>query len=176
MLNVHTPSEGYNLLEYLSKKYGPGVKQNFGSPDSPLNQAATSLGFTFNTERRIVNSLNAHRLVEFAKERDQGNKMMKILFSHYFENADDISQTSKLIEYGEECGFDRNEVKELLEGEIYQANVMEADKHAKTSMRISGVPFISVTCTNQNDSDKPIVLRGAPSDEHMTMLFDHFLA
>ena len=34
-------------------------------------------------------------------------------------------ETSKLIEYGEECGFDRNEVKELLEGEQYQANVME---------------------------------------------------
>lgn len=174
MLNVNTPKEGYNLIEYLVRKYGEGARENFGSPNSPLNQAATSLGFSFNTDRRIVNSFDAHRLVEFAKSRSLGNEMMEILFARYFVDANDISQRSKLIDYGEECGFSREEIQLFLEGDDRKTEVTKADRYVKESLRVQGVPYISVT-SSADESAKPIILRGAPSEDHMNMLFNHFL-
>ena len=77
-LNQNTPDEGEDLMEHLKNKYGAAAVERFGKPDNPLNRAGERVGIKFNTTRRVINTLKAHRLVEYCKAieavgRNMGN-------------------------------------------------------------------------------------------------------
>jgi len=171
MLNPSTPKEGVDLKKYLTSKYGAAATANFGDPNSSLNQAATSLGFAFKSSRRIVNSLDGHRLVELAKTQGKSDAVMKNLFISYFENAENISDVAVLKRIGNSSGMDSESVSNLYEetNKSYVKEITQADLVFKQQKRISGVPYILASC---EDSEKPYLLQGAPSPELLNALFE----
>jgi predicted DsbA family dithiol-disulfide isomerase len=56
LLNKDTPSQGYDLDDYINQKYGNGVAAQAAIR---LDQAGRSIGIIFNRSRRIVNTINS---------------------------------------------------------------------------------------------------------------------
>jgi len=172
MLNPTTPPEGYNLKEYLVKKYGSRALANFGSPDSPLNQAASNLGFSFSTERRVVNTTDAHRLAEFAKQQGKCDEVMKALFISYFEEAKDISQHNVLLSVAKDCNLGEDkEIVEFLNGNEFREEVKREDQRAKREMNIRGVPNIMM---DQFGLHEPVILGGTPHESTLIHIFQQY--
>lgn len=171
MLNPTTPPEGYNLREYLVKKYGPQAMSNFGAPDSPLNQSARKCGFSFNAERRVVNTTDAHRLSEFAKQQGKCDEVMKALFVSYFEEAKDISKQNVLLSIAKECNLgEENEIVEFLNGNVFREEVQREDQRIKREMNIRGVPYIMV----ETGLPKPLILAGSPDENAMVQILQQY--
>lgn len=144
LLNRDTPEQGYDLDEYINAKYGDGVSRQAAVR---LDQAGRSCGIVFNRQRRIVNTINSHRLMEFVNNNYGfliGDKVMNNLFKLYFENAKDISKDDILLESLDDVEEikDKDTIKTFLKTNQFQTEVMNADKSAKQS-RINGVPHIT---------------------------------
>lgn len=162
-LNRSTPSEGYDLKEYLRAKYGAPAIARFESPDNPLDRAGQNVGITFNKTRRIVNTLDGHRLMEWCNERfpDQADTLMESFFHAYFEEARDLSIRENLIRCAIEAGLDEMKAKEILDTGAYKDEVLQFDQETKTQSRVNGVPYFIIR--NSSQMSKPVTFSGAQS-------------
>jgi predicted DsbA family dithiol-disulfide isomerase len=89
LLNPTMVDEGQNLMDHLVQKYGPAAVANFNDPQSShLHQMGRAVSIQFNNDRKMVNTLQAHALVEAVKEsqgNDVANRLMEHLYQLYFE-------------------------------------------------------------------------------------------
>eukprot|EP00298_Acanthocystis_sp_HF-20_P015979 c21339_g1_i1.p1 GENE.c21339_g1_i1~~c21339_g1_i1.p1 ORF type:complete len:203 (-),score=79.13 c21339_g1_i1:22-630(-) len=183
LLNPTTPPEGYNLREYLTKKYGPQVGNSLGDPNSPLQKNASKLGIAFNIERRIVNTIDAHRLIEYTLQsagHEKQNEIVELICDHYFRQAHDISQKELLLDCAKTVGLNMDEVARLFEdkSEIEKGTkkILAEDRKVKSS-GIQGVPFFQLSSGKEGkegkegDEDYPIELSGAQPPEAFLRIF-----
>lgn len=146
-LNRNTPPEGEDMMEHLKKKYGEAAVARFSSPGNPLDTAAAKCGITFNKSRRVINTLDGHRVIEFCREKDPSGelskKAMEVMFRKYFSEGLDLSKTEELASVGEEVGVGKEEIIGLLGTDKYKSEIMDKDTSFKSS-GVSGVPFFIV--------------------------------
>ena len=119
-LNPSTPPEGIDLRQYLESKYGQAAIMRFSAADNPLDTAGRRVGITFNKNRRIVNTLSCHRIMEWCYETkpDFADSLMEIFFHAYFVEAKDISNKETLLDICDQSGLDRVQVAAMLESGI----------------------------------------------------------
>ena len=160
-LNRDTPSSGLDLSEYLRSKYGAQAVSRFERPDNPLTTAGTAVGITFNKNRRVVNTLDGHRIVELCREKDPGkvDLLMENIFRAYFEEAKDISQHATLIEIASSVGLKSDDIIDCLNTRAYADIVMNFDEYVKSHMRVSGVPYFIIESNRKGV--RPTVFSGA---------------
>lgn len=163
-LNKDTPSGGYNLADYINSKYGPGVATQAAIR---LDQAGKKVGIQFNQERRIVNTVNSHRLMEHVNKNygfEIGDIVMENIFKAYFEQARDISKEEVLVECVNSLGIDKDSIVTFLQSDLLKKHIDEQDQRNKVS-RINGVPlFIFVnnrgeTIGSMSGAQPPQVLK-----------------
>ena len=144
-LNRNTPAEGEDMMEHLTKKYGPAAVARFSTPGNPLDTAGAMVGITFNKSRRIIKTTAAHRLMEWAKTTSsaEANVFMENMFKAYFEDAKDLSKHDELLKIAEESGLSRESANDVLTTEKFADVVQRKDDENKT-MGISGVPFFII--------------------------------
>jgi predicted DsbA family dithiol-disulfide isomerase len=160
-LNKDTPAEGYDLEEYINSKYGPGVAAQAGMR---LDQAGRKVGIAFNKARRIVNTTNSHRLMEYVNQNygfEIGDKVMENVFKAYFEEARDISRADVLVDCVSSVDIDKDSIRTFLQSDLLKKEIDEQDRRNKVS-RINGVPFFIFL--NQN-GEKIGSLSGAQPPE-----------
>lgn len=113
---------------------------DLNNPSNPLIIAGKKVGINF-AMRRIVNTLNSHRLVEYAEKHvrtyfsslrvrieckrnecsqsllqygeAKQNQVIEEVFHQYFEEGKDISKVDVLVEIGAKCGLDADKVLQL---------------------------------------------------------------
>lgn len=152
-------SEPQDLKEHLAQKYGPSATANFGDPNGRLMQMGRAVDIHFNMERRMVNTIPAHALVEavkLQKGNDVANQLMEKLYKDYFEGAKDISDNNVLLEAAESVGMDAREA--VMAMETGKANIRRLDQQVKSSLGVSGVPFYII---EHNNGDQPVSFSGA---------------
>lgn len=128
------------MNDYINAKYGAGVADQAALR---LDQAGVPLGIVFNRARRVVNTMNSHRLIEHVNKNygyDIGDKVMEQIFKSYFENAKDLSDTNVLIECVNIDNLDKNELRTVLQSDALIKDVNEHDNKNKAD-RVTGVPF-----------------------------------
>jgi predicted DsbA family dithiol-disulfide isomerase len=166
-LNPNMPKEGANLVEYLSKKYGEQVVKSFSAPGNPLDRAGAAVGITFNKTRRVINTSDGHRLMEYCYRTtpEKGDALMEQLFLAYFVHGKDLSKHSELVcAAGAVEGINVEEVSSMLLSPISHAEqaVMNEYEQQKNSMRVNGVPYFVI----QSEAlTRPIVFSGAQPAE-----------
>lgn len=168
-LNPTTPKEGYDLGEYIEKKYGPSMREKFLSGASPLEAAGSKCGISFDNKRRIVNTMDGHRLVEWCKATDaaRADKLMELLFHQYFEKAVDLSDRAVLLGCARESGLDAAAAERMLDSaDTYTQDVRQ--QAAKWSGQIDGVPFFIL----ERPGQRPVGLGGAQPVEVMKELLE----
>ena len=138
-LNPDMPAEGVDRMRYLVAKFGS--EERVGEIFEAIEQAGESEGikFVFDRIARTPNTVDSHRLIEYAGERNVQDKVVESLFHRYFEQGEDISDRGVLTAAGADGGLDEDELRRYLDG---SDGVDEIKKESEAASRagISGVP------------------------------------
>lgn len=141
-LNPDMPAEGENLRAHVARKYGSTAEESLKSRAN-MTQIAGNLGFRFDfyDEMKMVNTRQAHILLEHAREQGKQHALKIALFEAHFSNRQDISDRTVLTRVLESVGLNAAEALAELD------NPMARDKVAKEedywhSMGVLSVPTI----------------------------------
>jgi predicted DsbA family dithiol-disulfide isomerase len=109
--NEGAGSERWEGLDsYLLREHGITSEQS-RDPNYPLTKAAVELGFRFNPNRRVVNTLAAFSAMEVATtNEDDRVRLFREISESYFTNAEDISETAVLASAAARAGLDVGDV------------------------------------------------------------------
>ncbi len=142
LLNPEMPADGIDRTAYLIKKFGSEARINhmYGT----LGEAGQSVEIDFAFERihKTPNSVDSHRLLQFAARHGLSDAMVEALFVEFFLNGRDIGDIGVLVDIGARGGLDAGDLRAYLESgdgvlQIYDLNV-EAHR-----LGINGVPAFS---------------------------------
>lgn len=129
-----------SINEYLAKTKGWSLEQA-----RQMNQRVTDMaadeGLEYNMEQAVIaNSFDAHRILQFSKDRGKGDEMEEILFKSYFTDGKNIADHRVLIKLSEAIGIDPTETRSILQSDKY-ANSVKHDIELANGINITGVPF-----------------------------------
>jgi len=106
-LNPDTPIEGVNHKDYLIKKFGGEARYQQLTNHVVGVAAQEGLKFNFGDDQITPNTLNAHRLIAFAKKHGKQPEMKEALMSAYFEKGVDLTQHKNLVNVAVAIGLQR---------------------------------------------------------------------
>ena len=138
-LNPDLPAGGMPRKEYIERKWGP----NRG-PEVYARVAAAggTVGLPFAFEKISVqpNTVDAHRLLNYADQLGRQDEMAEELFKAYFVEGLDLTDHAVLADIAKRAGIDRDAAAAYLESDADRELVTQADAEARNS-GIGGVPF-----------------------------------
>lgn len=133
-----TPNE--SIVTHLAEKYGRDTDWAQSMIDNMTENAKNS-GLAFHFEKAILaNSLNAHRLLHLAKKHNLSNELKELLFRAYLTEGKNVNDLNTLQEIGQNAGLSIDEIKQLINSDIYTEEVRKDQQEAQ-ALRITGVPF-----------------------------------
>lgn len=141
-LNPNMPSEGQNLREHITEKYGSS-KQESDASRVRMTEAGSEVGFefNFNDDTRMHNTFNLHQLLHFADQQGRMHELKQALFAAHFTNGRNISDINVLADIAAEIGLDRSESLAVLEDQRFAKEVRAAEQHWQ-QQGIQSVPAV----------------------------------
>ncbi len=142
-LNPQLPAGGTDQKEYLRNKFGGDdrYQQLTGRVKSVAKEAG--LNFDFESQRVLPNTLDAHRLIQYARSSSVQDAVVESLMKAYFEDGIDLSNRETLLDIVSQAGLDRNEAAKLLESDVDVSQIREMEQ-MNHQRGISGVPFFII--------------------------------
>lgn len=139
-LNPNMPPEGQDLAEHIGEKYGQTPEQS-AQNRKMLTDLGADLGFDFkfSADSRIVNTFEAHQLLDWAQEHGLQHPLKMALFQAHFTDGKDVSQRDVLVDVAASVGLDAAAAAEVLNSGS-QAKQTRARQKFWTDRGISGVP------------------------------------
>ena len=114
-LNSNMPAEGENVDEHITRKYGSSREEGKRS-QAHLTQLGAELGFKFDyfDDMRIVNTRDAHVLLDYANENGKQTVLNLRLIEAFFSERKDISNREILLQELERIGLNGDEANARL--------------------------------------------------------------
>jgi len=142
-LNPSTPALGLDRQASLAKKFGSA--QRAQAVFARIAQTGTEDGieFDFDAIERTPNTVDVHRLIEWAGPGQRQHDLVAGLFAAYFERGEDIGATAVLIAAAVSVGMDAEVVAQQLAADGEREVIAEQEQLAR-SMGIGGVPCFIV--------------------------------
>jgi len=137
-LNPDMPPEGMDRRSYLEAKFGKAQAAEFYTHIA-RTAAEAGLEVDFEAIARTPNTIDAHRLIRWARSGRQQGAVIDEMFLRYFARGQDISDHGVLCEIAEAAGMDRDLVARLLDSDADIEEVRGEDAMAR-EMGIRGVP------------------------------------
>lgn len=139
-LNPQMPGEGQELAEHIAQKYGSTPEQGEKSREH-LTQLGAELNFKFDffEKMKIVNTRDAHILIDYAKEFGKQTELNISLISAYFSEQKDISDRNILAQQLQDLGLNTEEALERLDDTNASENIRTKEVFWQ-NMGISSVP------------------------------------
>ncbi len=141
-LNPNMPAEGQNVNEHITEKYGSTKEQQKQSKEM-MTEAGAELGFKFDyfDEMRMVNTFDAHVLLEYAKDFGKQTELKMTLTKAFFSDRKDVSKIAVLKEALLEVGLNADEALSKLDNEDARTKVRIIQNQWK-NMGVNSVPTI----------------------------------
>ncbi|WP_066218405.1 DsbA family oxidoreductase [Formosa haliotis] len=141
-LNPNMPKEGQNVHDHIEEKYGSTLEQQKHSQQI-MTEAGAELGFTFDyfDDMRMVNTFQAHILLEYAKDSGKQTALKMQLTKAFFSDRKDVSDREVLKQALQDVGLNAEEGLALLDNEEAQKNIREKEQYWK-NMGVNSVPTI----------------------------------
>ncbi len=141
-LNPEMPAEGENLPEHISRKYGSSVEDAKRNAEQ-ITELGSELGFEFDffEGMRIVNTRDAHILLDYAKDHGKQTELKMRLFDAYFNERKDISDREILTQVIQSLGLDTNEALARLNDAAVR-NQVEDEEELWRNRGVTGVPTV----------------------------------
>jgi predicted DsbA family dithiol-disulfide isomerase len=144
----------------LSSKYGIPVAEAETMVER-VTRVGDDAGVDFRFDRaRPGNTFDGHRLIHLALERGVQDQVKERLLAATFTEGRPTGLPETLIEVAVEAGLDEDEVRAVLAGDRFAAEV-RADEQLARSLGISAVPFFVI--------DRKY---GVPGAQHPDVLLD----
>ncbi|MDZ8119487.1 DsbA family oxidoreductase [Pontiella agarivorans] len=139
-LNPDMQPEGENLLDHMTRKYGSTPEQSHCFR-AELAERGAELGFIFNffDGMKMVNTRDAHILIDYAKGQGRQTELQRRLFAAYFEEQKDISDREVLKGELQQAGLDVDEALRVLQDDEIRQRIRGREKFW-VERGISGVP------------------------------------
>lgn len=135
------PREGYRTRKFGSWERSPELDANVTAVGEK-----EGIHFAFDKIERTPHTVDAHRLIWLADQKDCQGAAVEALFQAYFTDALDMGNRQMLIDVAGEAGLTRHRVEIMLGGDDGKDMLSNA---AEMTQRfgIDGVPFFVI---NQN--------------------------
>lgn len=132
-----------SINEYLAEIKGMPIEQA-KEINEHVTQLAKEVGLQYNFDKAIVaNSMDAHRLIQFAKEKNKDGEAEERLFTAYFTEGKNIADHSTLALLASEIGLNSEEVHSFLKSNKYTEEVNHDIAEAQ-KIGVRGVPFFVI--------------------------------
>ena len=141
-LNPNMPAEGQNVNEHITEKYGSTVEEQKASKQN-MTEVGEALGFTFDyfDEMRMVNTFDAHVLLEYAKDFGKQTELKMRLTGSFFSERKDVSKRDILKQALLDVGLNAEEGLATLDNETARNEVRTKQNYWK-SLGVNSVPTI----------------------------------
>jgi predicted DsbA family dithiol-disulfide isomerase len=138
-LYPHMPAEGMERATFMKARFGEGAA-NRGTPTAILDEAkAVGIELRYDKVKKVPNTLNGHRLVDWIGPGPAQHALMDTLFRYYFLEGRDLGEVDTLADAAASVGADRGDALAMLRGDggvdEVQALVQDAYKAG-----VTGVP------------------------------------
>lgn len=129
-----------NYVDYLVQRKGMSVEQ-VKEMLANVTESAKQVGLTYDLDKSVlVNSINAHKLLQFATTKGLVNELEERLFSAFFTEGKNIANLESLTQLGKEIGLDENELQIAFTDDNY-AYMVNQDIAEGRQIGVQGVPF-----------------------------------
>lgn len=180
LLAPSTPPEGWDLRYYMESFYGKEISDKFLSPNSQLKVAGRKVGIEFNDNRRLLQTLDSHRLIEFCREvkPERENDLMELMLWRYNNDAADMSKPVTLLECAVACGLPRNKVAIMLASDAYNDVVKSkiAENTAMLRDKKRGIPFATIGVASGEQTFSGMLPLGAKPEDLSDFLLEQLEA
>ncbi|MEO9570977.1 MAG: DsbA family oxidoreductase [Polaribacter sp.] len=141
-LNPNMPAEGQNVNEHITEKYGSTPEQQKASKQN-MTEAGAELGFKFDyfDEMRMVNTFDAHVLLEYAKDFGKQTELKMTLTKAFFSDRKDVSKRAVLKQALLDVGLNAEEGLSKLDNEEARFEIKSKEKYWQ-NLGVSSVPTI----------------------------------
>ncbi|MBA6392063.1 DsbA family oxidoreductase [Colwellia sp. BRX10-3] len=141
-LNPNMPLEGEELSAHSARKYGstPESSNQFRKEMTAHGQAV-NFDFNYFEGMKIVNTRDAHILLEYAKTQGKQTALQQRLFTAFFTEKKDISDRKVLTEEINEVGLSVEEAMARLEDSNALQQVIEQELYWQ-KLGVSSVPTV----------------------------------
>jgi len=141
-LNPNMPVEGENVREHIANKYGASIEDQKRSQEH-MTEVGAELGFKFDyfEEMRMVNTRDAHILLEYAKENGKQTELKMRLVESFFSERKDVSNREILKQALIEVGLNVEEAMSRLESEEAGNQIQSKAAYWK-NLGVTSVPTI----------------------------------
>jgi predicted DsbA family dithiol-disulfide isomerase len=157
-LNPWVPRAGISRDEYLTTKFGSPQKYEQIAQRVVVAAQADGLTYNIGALKRQPNTIDCHRLIQWAQSVGRGAQMKQRLMELYFTDGGDLSDREVLVKAADDCGLDANQVREMLATDQDVEEITRAAEAASNS-GIQGVPFFII--------GGKFGVSGAQSPEHL---------
>ncbi|NOI65019.1 DsbA family protein [Vibrio sp. 99-8-1] len=154
-LNPDMPAEGEGLREHIARKYGSSREES-DQARANITQHGSQYGFQFDffEEMNMVNTLDAHVLLDFAHQVGKQTELKLRLFSAYFTEHKDVSDREVLIKEAESVGIAAEHALAALADEQIRERVKGLEAQLQ-QMGVSGVPTVVFNRTSALTGAQP---------------------
>lgn len=136
-------NEAHPSMEYLAQhKQIPMAQLQQMTQQLTAQAKAYDIDFKFD-KALTFNTLNAHRLIQWAKTLDKATLCKEALIKAYFTDGKNLSEENILLDVIASVGLDKAAAKKVLNSDLYKNEVL-ADIQAAEKLGINGVPFFTI--------------------------------
>jgi len=129
-----------SVQQSLAESKGWSAEQTEEAMSYVVNMAK-GVGLTYHFDKAVVaNSFDAHRFSHLAKKHGLQDQAEERLFAAYFIEGKNTADHQTLIQLGVEIGLGANDVKKVLDGNDFAAEVQKDIAEAR-QIGVNGVPF-----------------------------------
>ncbi|SNR16777.1 DsbA family oxidoreductase [Tenacibaculum jejuense] len=141
-LNPNMPKEGQDLTEHITQKYG-STKEQHEASRSRLVEAGANVDFKFDfyENMKIVNTFDAHVLLEYAKQFGKQTELKMRLTTAYFSERKDVSKQEVLKQALLDVGLNAEEALAKLNDDDARFEVQRNKQHWQ-NLGVRSVPTI----------------------------------
>jgi predicted DsbA family dithiol-disulfide isomerase len=160
-LNPELPADGMERGAYLEAKFAGSDNAHDIFARVEAAGAGEGIAFAFDRIRRTPNTVQAHRLIRLAQQRDRQDEIVEALFRGYFIEGVDIGDIATLAHLAAGAGIPAADAERYLTSDQDRELVLGEDDAARR-MGIQGVPcFILEGQYAISGAQEPGVLREA---------------
>jgi predicted DsbA family dithiol-disulfide isomerase len=162
-LNPSMPAEGMDRRAYRTRKFGSWARSQI--MDAQVTAAGLAAGAQFNYDAvlRTPNTRLAHRLMQFAQQRNEPMKtavLYQAIYAAYFSEGRDIGSLDTLTAIAADHAFDANEVRAYLLSAAGNQE-MDAARARADKLGVQAVPTILIDGHVISGAQPPVVFTNA---------------
>jgi len=137
-LDATIPPGGMDRQEYLDTKFGREKAAEIYKQIKEVGEME-GIPFAFDQITKSPNTIDAHRLIRWAKTGSQQDEVVEKLFELFFTEGEDIGEHSVLVDVAREAEMDADLVAEMIATDADKDKVEEEIALAQ-QLGVQGVP------------------------------------